>query len=344
MSLFLSQSSFSSLQTDPDRIALPPVEVLKDWYRQMLYIRRFEELCSKIYTSGIIRGFCHLCIGQEAVPVSVCAARDPQDTVITSYRCHGHAITCGLSGKEVLAELMGRQGGSSKGKGGSMHIFSPQGRFYGGHGIVGASSALGTGMAFAHKYKNEDAVCCAFFGDGAANQGQWFESMNMAGLWKLPVLYIVENNGYSMGTAVERGCAGADQLWRRGEAFDIPGYRCSGDDVVHLYRIFKMLLQEVRRTSCPIILEIDTYRFKGHSMSDPGHYRSKESLEQAKDNRDPLTLLENRLIGNYGVSSNDIETIQDQIKGEIRQLAKDSESWNLPGLHELDEDVWIETA
>lgn len=287
----------SMLISPEDPIARAPTtphelskEILYQWLGDMWLIRRFEEKCAQIYTQGYIGGFCHLCIGQEAISVVSSFSMTKNDTMITAYRSHGHGLARGLSPEQMMAELMGKKTGSSKGKGGSMHLFDPSNQFYGGHGIVGAQIPLGTGLALAHKYKQDNGVCLVFLGDGAANQGQFFEAMNMASLWDLPVLYVIENNGYAMGTSVERACAGGP-LFKRGEPFNIEGATTYADDPLVLYAFFKEHLEAVRAQSRPRLIELQTYRFKGHSMSDPGKYRTRSQLDQARSERDPIAFL-----------------------------------------------------
>ncbi|WP_052567225.1 thiamine pyrophosphate-dependent enzyme [Holospora elegans] len=290
-------------------------------FSKMLFIRRFEEACANFYTQGKIRGFCHLCIGQEAFPVALQCVRDnSKDSVVTAYRCHGHILACGADPLQVMLELLGMEGGISKGKGGSMHLFSPEHGFYGGHGIVGASSALGTGLAFAHKYRADEGICIACLGDGATNQGQFFESMNMAALWGLPILYVIENNYYSMGTSVERGCANSGMLYTRGASFGIPGYFCQGDDFLEVFSCLKDRINEVRQKKGPVVLEVRTHRFKGHSMSDPGNYRSKEALEKAKKDNDPVKNLKTVLQEVYGVSLEHIKAQEVQVKNDLQDV------------------------
>ena len=255
----------------------PDVGEMKKLYRDMLMIRRFEEKAGQLYGMGLIGGFCHLYIGQEAVVTGIQSVQEPQDTVITAYRDHGHMLACGMDPKGVMAELTGRKGGYSAGKGGSMHMFSKEANFFGGHGIVGASGCLGTGLGFAHKYNGDGGVAVAYMGDGSANQGQLYESYNMASLWKLPVLYVIENNGYAMGTSNARHAAGS--LYRRGEGFGIPGEQVDGMDVFTVQAAARQALDYVRSGNGPYILEVMTYRYRGHSMSDPGKYRSKEEVE-----------------------------------------------------------------
>jgi pyruvate dehydrogenase E1 component alpha subunit len=254
-------------------------EELLDFYKVMLLIRRFEEKAGQMYGMGLIGGFCHLYIGQEAVVTGVQAALESQDTVITTYRDHGHMLACGMEPRGVMAELTGRRDGYSKGKGGSMHMFSAEKQFYGGHGIVGANVPLGTGIAFAHRYKKDNGVCLTYFGDGAVNQGQVYESFNMAALWQLPVIYIIENNRYGMGTSVERASAGTE-LWQRGQAYGIPGKQIDGMDVRAVNSAARDALSFVRDKNGPIILEMQTYRYRGHSMSDPAAYRTKQEVQK----------------------------------------------------------------
>src|ERR1700689_1145138 len=255
--------------------------------KQMLMIRRFEEKAGQMYGMGLIGGFCHLYIGQEAVVIGMQMAKLDGDQMITGYRDHGHMLACGMDPKGVMAELTGRRGGYSKGKGGSMHMFSRDKNFYGGHGIVGAQVPLGTGLAFANKYRGNKAVCMTYFGDGAANQGQVYESFNMAELWKLPVIYVIENNQYAMGTSVVRSSALSD-FSKRGLSFNIPGVQVDGMDVEAVEAAGKKALEHCRAGEGPIILEMKTYRYRGHSMSDPAKYRSKEEVAEAGEKRDPI--------------------------------------------------------
>src|SRR5882757_5289650 len=255
--------------------------------RDMLLIRRFEEKAGQLYGMGAIGGFCHLYIGQEAIVVGMQMALKLGDQVITGYRDHGHMLACGMEAKGVMAELTGRHGGYSKGKGGSMHMFSKEKHFYGGHGIVGAQVSLGTGLAFASKYRGNDNVSLAYFGDGASNQGQVYESFNMAKLWKLPVIYIIENNQYGMGTSVARASA-TTTLFKRGQSHDIPGDQVDGMDVRAVKAAGEKAVNWCRTGNGPIILEMRTYRYRGHSMSDPAKYRSKEELTEMREKRDPI--------------------------------------------------------
>src|SRR5271167_764092 len=263
--------------------------------RDMLLIRRFEEKAGQLYGMGAIGGFCHLYIGQEAVVVGMQMALKPGDEVITGYRDHGHMIATGMDPKGVMAELTGRSHGYSKGKGGSMHMFSKEKGFFGGHGIVGAQVPLGTGLAFANKYRGNDAVSLTYFGDGAANQGQVYESFNMAELWKLPVVYIIENNQYAMGTSVARSSALTD-FSKRGVSFNIPGISVDGMDVEAVQAAGAEAMAYCRSGKGPIILEMKTYRYRGHSMSDPAKYRTKEEVAEVREKRDPIEVFGHKLV------------------------------------------------
>src|ERR1700748_856776 len=261
-------------------------ESLKKLYHDMLLIRRFEERAGQLYGMGLIGGFCHLYTGQEAVVVGLMGAAKQGDQQITAYRDHGHMLAMGIDPKAVMAELTGRSTGLSRGKGGSMHMFSSEKKFYGGHGIVGAQVPIGTGLAFANKYRGNKGVCLTYFGDGAANQGQVYESFNMAELWKLPVVYVIENNQYAMGTSSERSSA-ETELYKRGISFNIPGEQVDGMDVDAVRAAGERAAQHAR-TKGPYILEMKTYRYRGHSMSDPAKYRSKEEVDDVRKNRDPI--------------------------------------------------------
>ncbi|PNG24842.1 pyruvate dehydrogenase (acetyl-transferring) E1 component subunit alpha [Methylocella silvestris] len=287
-------------------------------YREMLLIRRFEEKAGQLYGMGLIGGFCHLYIGQEAVVVGVMMSAKPGDQTITSYRDHGHMIACGMDPKGVMAELTGRRGGLSKGKGGSMHMFSKEKHFYGGHGIVGAQVPLGTGLAFANRYRSNGNVSYTYFGDGAANQGQVYESFNMAELWKLPVIFIVENNRYAMGTSVKRSSAMSD-FSKRGQSFNIPGEQVDGMDV----RAVKAAIERARdwcvNGNGPIILEMQTYRYRGHSMSDPAKYRSKEEVQKMREEHDPIEQVRARLLRDHNVSEDELKAIDAEIRAIIAE-------------------------
>ncbi len=307
-------------------------------YRDMLLIRRFEEKAGQMYGMGLIGGFCHLYIGQEAVVVGLHMASGPNDQVITGYRDHGHMLVCGIDPKGVMAELTGRRGGLSKGKGGSMHMFSKEKRFYGGHGIVGAQVSLGTGLAFANRYRGDDSVCMAYFGDGAANQGQVYESFNMAELWKLPVIYVIENNRYAMGTAVTRASAQQD-FSKRGVSFNIPGEQLDGMDVRAVRAAGERALQWCRDGNGPYILEMQTYRYRGHSMSDPAKYRSKEEVQRMREEHDPIEQVRARLLKNGGASEADLKQIDAQIRSIVAEAAEFATQNPEPDASELFTDI-----
>ena len=311
-----------------------------DFYRQMLLIRRFEERAGQLYGLGLIGGFCHLYIGQEAVAVGMQSALEVgKDSVITGYRDHGHMLAYGIDPKLIMAELTGRAAGISKGKGGSMHMFSVDHGFYGGHGIVGAQVSLGTGLAFKHKYANDGGVCVAYFGDGAANQGQVYESFNMAELWKLPIIYVIENNQYAMGTSVNRSSA-EDQLFRRGESFRIPGLQIDGMDVLAVRGAAEVAVEWVRSGKGPILLELKTYRYRGHSMSDPAKYRSREEVQAVREKSDPIEQLKRDLLA-AGVSEDDIKKIDNEIKAQVVEAADFAEQMPEPEPQELYTDVLV---
>jgi pyruvate dehydrogenase E1 component alpha subunit len=323
----------------PKSYQASPAELL-EFYRQMLLIRRFEEKAGQMYGLGLIGGFCHLYIGQEAVVVGLQSALKKQDTVITSYRDHGHMIACGIDPKAVMAELTGRAGGISHGKGGSMHMFSVEHGFFGGHGIVGAQVSLGTGLAFAHKYKNDGGVCLAYFGDGAANQGQVYESFNMAELWSLPVIYVIENNQYAMGTSVKRSSSEA-QLFRRGESFRIPGIQVNGMDVKDVRGAAEEALAWVRAGKGPLLLEVMTYRYRGHSMSDPAKYRSKEEVEEMREHRDCIEAARKELLASGKYTEEDLKVLEKKIRAEVAEAAAFAEQSPEPDPSELYTDVLV---
>jgi pyruvate dehydrogenase E1 component alpha subunit len=289
-----------------------PNSVLKTFYSDMLLIRRFEERAGQLYGMGLIGGFCHLYIGQEAVVVGMQANVGPRDQVITAYRDHGHMLACGMDPKGVMAELTGRASGYSKGKGGSMHMFSSEKRFFGGHGIVGAQVPLGTGIAFADRYKNSGGVTLTYFGDGAANQGQVYESFNMAELWKLPVVYVIENNQYAMGTSVERSSS-QPQFFKRGASFNIPGEEVDGMDVEAVLAAGRKAVEWCRSGNGPIILEMKTYRYRGHSMSDPAKYRTREEVQAVREKRDPIEHLGQKLVSR-GIAT------EDELKAKDKEI------------------------
>jgi pyruvate dehydrogenase E1 component alpha subunit len=294
-------------------------EQLKAFYHDMLLIRRFEERAGQLYGMGLIGGFCHLYIGQEAVVVGMQSTIGGKDAIVTSYRDHGHMLAAGMDPKGVMAELTGRSGGYSKGKGGSMHMFSREKNFYGGHGIVGAQVPIGTGLAFAHKYHGNKNVSLTYFGDGSANQGQVYEAMNMAALWKLPVIYIIENNRYGMGTSIERSTA-IIELYKHGEAFGIPGEAVDGMDVLAVRTAGEKAVEHARSGQGPYILEMQTYRYRGHSMSDPAKYRTKEEVDKYRSERDPIDhvrklLLEGKMTDEAALKA---------VDAEIRKIVNDS--------------------
>lgn len=314
---------------------------LLHFYEQMLLIRRFEERAGQLYGLGLIGGFCHLYIGQEAVAVGLQSALDPdKDSVITGYRDHGHMLAYGLDPKVIMAELTGRQSGISKGKGGSMHMFSVDHKFYGGHGIVGAQVPLGTGLAFAHKYREDGGVCMAYFGDGAANQGQVYESFNMASLWKLPIVFVIENNGYAMGTAVKRSSA-ETEFYRRGTAFRIPGMDVDGMDVLEVRQAAEIALDFVRKGGGPVLMELNTYRYRGHSMSDPAKYRSREEVQEVREKHDAIEGVKTELISR-GMAEDKLKEIDRRIRAEVSQAADFAESSPEPEASELYTDVLVE--
>ena len=313
-------------------------EELLHLYRNMLLIRRFEEKAGQMYGMGLIGGFCHLYIGQEAVVAGVMAAAKPGDTIITSYRDHGHMLATGMDPTGVMAELTGRRGGYSKGKGGSMHMFSEEKKFFGGHGIVGAQVPIGTGLALAHKYRENGCVSLTFLGDGAMNQGQVYESFNMAALWKLPVVYVIENNKYGMGTSVTRSSASHD-LVSRGAPFDIAGHQVDGMNVLEVKAAADEALASARAGKGPYILEMQTYRYRGHSMSDPAKYRSKDEVSRMRQEHDPIDQLKKRLIdGNFADEAR-LKDIDREIKDVVSAAAEFAQDSPEPDPSELWTDV-----
>jgi pyruvate dehydrogenase E1 component alpha subunit len=294
---------------------------LKQFYADMLLIRRFEEKAGQLYGMGLIGGFCHLYIGQEAVVVGMTAAKRAGDQIITAYRDHGHMLACGMDPKQVMSELTGRASGYSKGKGGSMHMFSAEKHFYGGHGIVGAQVPIGTGLAFANKYRGNDNVSVTYFGDGAANQGQVYEAFNMAELWKLPVVYVIENNQYAMGTSVERSSA-ETHFYKRGASFNIPGEQVDGMDVVAVHDAGRKALAWCRAGNGPIILELKTYRYRGHSMSDPAKYRSRDEVTAVREKRDPIEHLAQKLIAQNLASEDELKSIDKETRQVVNAAAE----------------------
>ncbi len=314
-------------------------ELLK-YYHDMLLIRRFEERAGQLYGMGLIGGFCHLYIGQEAVVVGMQAAITGDDAVVTSYRDHGHMLACGMDPRGVMAELTGRIGGYSKGKGGSMHMFSREKNFFGGHGIVGAQVPIGTGIAFAHKYKGEKRVSLTYFGDGAVNQGQVYESLNMAALWKLPCIYVIENNKYAMGTSVERSAAG-QALAERGRAYGIPGEQVDGMDVLAVKEAAERVVTAAKEGEGPAILEVMTYRYRGHSMSDPAKYRTKEEVDKMRTERDPINHVRDLLLA-QGKSEDDLKKIDKEIRDIVADSADFAQTSPEPPESELYTDILVE--
>jgi pyruvate dehydrogenase E1 component alpha subunit len=325
---------------DPDAASPPELgrEQEIQAYRDMLLIRRFEEKAGQMYGMGLIGGFCHLYIGQEAVVVGMQMALKPGDQVITGYRDHGHMLACGMDPKGVMAELTGRAHGYSKGKGGSMHMFSVEKGFFGGHGIVGAMVPLGTGLAFANRYRGNDNVSLTYFGDGAANQGQVYESFNMAKLWKLPVVYIIENNQYAMGTSISRASA-TTNLSQRGRSFDIPGEQVDGMDVRTVKAAGEQAVQWCRDGNGPIILEMLTYRYRGHSMSDPAKYRTREEVEKVRSEQDPIEQVRQRLLETKRLREDEVKKIDAQVRDTVNEAAEFATNDPEPAPSELYTDV-----
>ncbi|GJD48450.1 Acetoin:2,6-dichlorophenolindophenol oxidoreductase subunit alpha [Methylobacterium crusticola] len=309
-------------------------------YREMLLIRRFEEKAGQLYGMGLIGGFCHLYIGQEAVVIGVQMASTDGDQVITGYRDHGHMLACGMEPKGVMAELTGRRGGYSRGKGGSMHMFSREKNFYGGHGIVGAQVSLGTGIGFANKYREDGAVSLTYMGDGAANQGQVYESFNMAQLWKLPVVYVIENNRYAMGTSVSRASAQTD-FSKRGVSFGIPGEQVDGMDVRAVREAARRAIGHARDGEGPYILEMQTYRYRGHSMSDPAKYRTKDEVARMREESDPIEQVRKRLLGPHGVPEDEIKAVDAKVRGVVNEAAEFATSDPEPDPSELWTDILL---
>jgi pyruvate dehydrogenase E1 component alpha subunit len=326
---------------EPQRYQASKEELL-EFYRQMLLIRRFEERAGQLYGLGLIGGFCHLYIGQEAVAVGLQSALKPgHDSVITGYRDHGHMLAYGIDPKVIMAELTGRQAGISKGKGGSMHMFSVEHRFYGGHGIVGAQVSLGAGLAFKHKYATDGGVCLAYFGDGAANQGQVYEAFNMASLWDLPIIFVIENNQYAMGTSVNRASS-EDQLFRRGDSFRIPGMQVNGMDVLDVRGAAETALEWVRGGKGPVLMELKTYRYRGHSMSDPAKYRSREEVQSVREKSDPIEAAKRELEG-MGVKEEELKQLDKDIRAIVAESADFAEQSPEPDPSELYTDVLVES-
>ncbi|SDD12737.1 pyruvate dehydrogenase E1 component alpha subunit [Sphingomonas sp. YR710] len=324
---------------EPVRFKADKAQML-EFYRQMLLIRRFEEKAGQLYGLGLIGGFCHLYIGQEAVAVGLQSALTVgKDSVITGYRDHGHMLAYGIDPNLIMAELTGRAAGISRGKGGSMHMFSVEHGFYGGHGIVGAQVSLGAGLAFKHKYSGDGGVCVAYFGDGASNQGQVYESFNMAELWKLPIIFVIENNQYAMGTSVNRASA-EDQLHRRGESFRIPGIQVDGMDVLAVRGAAETAVEWVRGGKGPVLLELKTYRYRGHSMSDPAKYRSRDEVQAVREKSDPIEHLKKELEA-AGVSEDELKVMEKNIRKIVAEAADFAEQSPEPDAGELYTDVLV---
>jgi pyruvate dehydrogenase E1 component alpha subunit len=327
------QNSFKIVSDQPPMHASD----YKKYFRDMVLIRRFEEKAGQLYGMGLIGGFCHLYIGQEAVVVGLQAAQRPVDSVVTSYRDHGHMLAAGMEARGVMAELTGRIGGYSRGKGGSMHMFSREKNFYGGHGIVGAQIPIGTGLGFAHQYKQDGGVCLAYMGDGAANQGQVYESFNMAALWKLPVLFVIENNKYSMGTSQARHAAG--ELWRRGEGYGIPGIKVDGMDVLKVRVAAEAAMEHIRAGKGPMLLEMVTYRYRGHSMSDPAKYRSKEEVETMRDQHDPIENMRRVIMAERMATEEELKAIEKEVNDIVADAADFAQQSPEPDAAELWTDI-----
>jgi len=315
-------------------------EELLKYYKDMLLIRRFEEKAGQMYGMGEIGGFCHLYIGQEAVVVGIHAAMKKGDASITSYRDHGHLLAAGADPKVVLAELTGRASGISKGKGGSMHMFDTANHFYGGHGIVGACVPIGTGLGFANQYRGNDNVSVTYFGDGAANQGQIYESFNMAALWQLPVVYVVENNQYAMGTSVKRASA-QTELYRRGESLGVPGTVMDGMNVLEVKAVAEEAIAKCRAGKGPILIEAKTYRYRGHSMSDPAKYRSRDEVQKMRAEHDPIDQVKKRLLDAGHIDEDGLKKIDAEVKDAVAAAAKFAEESPEPALSELYTDVLV---
>lgn len=337
-----TQSSRKSASKTPAKKALKTSKSeLTQFYRDMLLIRRFEEKAGQLYGMGQIAGFCHLYIGQEAVVIGARAGMKEGDQMITGYRDHGHMLACGMEARGVMAELTGRSGGYSRGKGGSMHMFSTEKHFYGGHGIVGAQVPIGAGLGFANKYKENGNVSLAFFGDGASNQGQVYETFNMAKLWDLPVVFVIENNQYAMGTSVERSSA-ETELYKRGSSFEIEGMQVDGMNVLEVRDAAKKAIKHARDGKGPMILEMKTYRYRGHSMSDPAKYRSRDEVTKTRSERDPIDMVKNRLIEEKWIDEDGLKAIDKEIKAVVADSAEFAQTSPEPDPSELYTDVLLD--
>ena len=315
-------------------------EIYRSWYEQMLLIRRFEEKAAQLYGQQKIKGFCHLYIGQEAVIAGTMSAITKDDKLITAYRDHGHALACGISPKAVMAELFGKITGCSKGKGGSMHMFSKEHNFFGGHGIVGGQIPLGAGIAMAEQYNGTKNLCVCFMGDGAVRQGALHETFNMAMLWKLPVIFVVENNEYAMGTSVER-TTNVPEIYKIGSAYEMPSYQVDGMKCETVHESIAKAAQRARKGDGPTLLEIKTYRYRGHSMSDPAKYRSKEEVEEYKL-KDPIEVTRKHIEDNKWMTKSEFDEIDQKIEGIVDESVEFSENSEYPSVDELYTDVYVE--
>ena len=316
-------------------------ETLTQAYKKMLLIRRFEERAAQLYGMGLIGGFCHLYIGQEAVVVGIQSALNDNDTIVTSYRDHGHMLACDMDPKGVMAELTGREGGYSKGKGGSMHMFSREKNFFGGHGIVGAQIPIGAGLGFSHQYKQDGGLCVTYMGDGAANQGQVYEAFNMAALWKLPTIFVIEDNKYGMGTSVDRSSA-STEFYKRGEPWGIPGIEVDGMDVLKVREAAEQAVQHVRAGNGPMLMHIKTYRYRGHSMSDPANYRTKEEIEEYRQGNDPILNAKAYMEQHKILDEAGFKAIDAEIKAEVLESVEFAKTSPEPQPAELYTDVLVE--
>lgn len=335
-------SSSKVLKTDESNLQnIIDKDQLLTLYEMMIKIRRFEEKVGQLYSMGLIGGFCHLYIGQEGVISGIEMLADNNDCFITGYRCHAHMVTRGEPMVNIFSELLGNSSGSSKGKGGSMHMFRKENNFFGGHGIVGAQVPIGTGIAFANKYKNKKSVTFTFFGDGAVNQGQVYEAFNMAALWQLPIIYIIENNQYGMGTSVERASA-MNELFRRGESFGIKGYEVDGMDPLSIYGNLQNICSKIREKPEPILIEAKTYRYRGHSMSDPGKYRTREEVQETRENRDPIERIRALLLSKKYITEDKIKDLDKRIREEVTEAAELAREKNLPDNEDLYRDIYKE--
>lgn len=344
----LKKTCIDSRHLQLEKAPLPESGILAGWLRQMLLIREFEVRTMQAYQNRLIGGFCHVYIGQEAVAVGSIASLNPDDPIVLAYRCHGHALTRGMDPKYCMAEMFGRIGGCAKGKGGSMHMFDAPHHLYGGHGIVGAQIPLGTGLAFATKYEDEvlddgksSHVTLCYFGDGALNQGAFYEAMNLAGLFDLPVIFVLENNRYSMGTAIERGTTMAHELHTKSDAHGIEHAIVDGKDVLSLYQSFKSIVDWCRTESRPFFVEAQTYRYKGHSMSDPRKYRTKEE-EAREEELDCIARLEKFLCQEHDFTPDGIKQMTRQVKTQVREAVEWAKKSPETPMEELYKDVYVD--